>query len=59
MLIAKLKLGKTCALDDLMVAEMLLEAPEEVADIIAELFKLRLLNHASCDDDGIGCVGDS
>ena len=47
----KLKLGKTCSRTDMVVAEMLLAAPEAIFEVIADLFKLRLLHDQETDTD--------
>ena len=47
----KLKLGKTCSRTDMVVAEMLLAAPEAIFEVIADLFKLRLLHDPDTDTD--------
>ena len=44
--------GKTCADDDI-VAEMLYHLEDDVLDVLAKAFVLRLLNHISEDDDRV------
>eukprot|EP00959_Pyramimonas_sp_CCMP1952_P320587 6708711-Pyramimonas_sp.AAC.1 len=49
----KLKKGKSCSRSDMVVAEMLQEGPDEVFDIIAALFGLRLINHPTLAEDEV------
>eukprot|EP00973_Karenia_brevis_P057264 7966879-Karenia_brevis.AAC.1 len=52
-LITRLADGKTCSQEDMVVAEMLKALPDEVTDMLAEIFILRLLNHPSESGDDI------
>ena len=45
-----MKLNKSCA-NDLVTAEMLMFLDEEAYDMLAEMFKLRLLNHFTENDE--------
>jgi hypothetical protein len=47
----KMRKGKTCS-DDLVVMEMIQELDEKILDELAEIFKLRAINHGSEDMDG-------
>lgn len=49
----RLASGKTCSKQDMVVAEMLVDLPEDVCDILAGIFELRLLNHVSEDSEVI------
>ena len=48
--------GKTCSKFDVVVAEMLMDLPEEVCGILAAVLEFRLLNHVSEDAEGISDV---
>ena len=43
--------GKSCSEEDMVVAEMLFLLSEEVLDLLAELFKDRLMNRQGNDDN--------
>ena len=47
----RLPTGKTCSKYDIVVAEMIFSMPEELADMLAEIFRLRILNHRSEDEE--------
>ena len=49
--VMRLKHMRTCSRDDLLVAEMLQAAPDELFDIFASLFQHRVLNSRSTIDD--------
>ena len=48
MIADRFKIGKSCA-DDEIVMEMLWSCSGQIWDVLAEAFKLRLLNHVSED----------
>ena len=48
-----MKKGKSCAEDDPTVIEMLFLLPEEVFDLLAALFKDRLLNKNASNDSHV------
>ena len=52
----KMKDGKACA-DDLVVAEMIKAADEKFYDVLADAFRLRLLNHVS--ETSVSCHSDA
>ena len=47
-IIMSMQIGKTCS-EDLVVAEMLQSLDDDILDVLADLFKLRLINHTSED----------
>ncbi len=47
----RLASGKTCSKFDMVVAEMLSDLPDELLDLLADVYRYRIMNHHSEDDD--------